>query len=245
MRWVLFGVISALILGAFAAPPAKRFPEPELARVVFFHLPCAFASVVFILMGGSFAWRYLSSQEMVWEHRSHAATQVGAGLALATMLTGILFSKAQWGAWWHWDPRQTSFLIVLLLQASYFAVRMAFEDETTRARASNTYLTLTLLPVLFLIFVFPRLPQVLKTSLHPSTTVQTGGFSPDYWLIVMGMFIALLVHGLWLYRLLVRTSLIEDALENHHGNLETSGGAAPTHRLDHRIRPHESPGQAG
>lgn len=243
MRWLGMLAMVLLTIRAYQVPPAKSFPEPELARMIFFHLPCAFATVGFVLFASYCAWKYIKTREWEWEFRSFAATEVSLGVAVATMITGILFSRAQWGAWWHWDPRQTSFLIVLLLLGSYFAVRMAFEDEVTRARAAAVYSLLTLPPVLFLVFVFPRLPQVMKNSLHPSTTVQSGGFSSDYWTVVLGVFIVLLGTCIWLYKMHVKLSNLEHRLRDQHGNLENSGNLTTAHRVDRPVPVHESSGQ--
>jgi heme exporter protein C len=139
MKWVLFVAMMVATVAAYQVAPAKDFPQPELARIIFFHLPCAYATAGFSIFASIASWRYLAKREWIWEYRAHAATEMALTLGCATMLTGILFSKVQWGAWWHWDARQTSFLIVLLLLGAYFAIRMAFEEEVSRARVSAAY----------------------------------------------------------------------------------------------------------
>ncbi len=235
MKWLALVGMALLVVAANQVPPAKNFPEPDLARIIFFHLPCAFATVVFVIFGAICSYRYLATRQWIWEYRALAATEIAVGVASATMLSGILFSKVQWGAWWHWDPRQTSFLVVLLLLGAYFAIRMAFEEEVARARVAAAYSSLTLLPMLFLLFVFPRLPQVVKNSLHPSTTIQSGGFSKDYWMVVMGVFILLIGLCIWIYKMHVRTSLLEQTLKDRDGNLETSGNNPTAHRVDRSV----------
>lgn len=234
MKWALAVAMAAATVGAFVVPPAGGFMEPDLARIVFFHLPCAFATVVFLIWASIASVNYLRKREWVWELRSNAATEMAAAMAGATMATGIIFSRAQWGKWWHWDARQTSFLIVLLLLGAYFALRSAFEEPIARARASSAYSVLTLLPVLFLIFVFPRLEQVAKTSLHPQDTVAKGKFTGDYWMVVLGVFALLMVLGIWLYRMHVRSSSAVDALKDYDGNLEANSGDSSADRV---VRP--------
>ncbi len=237
MRWLLLVGIAVATVFAYQVPPAKAFPEPELARIIFFHLPCAYATALFAIIAAVMSWRYLATRQWIWEFRALAATELALTLGVATMLTGILFSKVQWGAWWSWDPRQTSFLIVLLLLGAYFAVRMAFEEEVSRARAAAVYSSLTLLPMLFLIFVFPKLPQV--KSLHPKGTVISGGFSPDYWSVVLTMFVLLMGMSIWLYKMHVRTSVLSQALRDKDGNLEDSGRRTTAHRVDQSVSVHE------
>lgn len=239
MKWLALVALAGLTVLSFWVAPAKSFPEPDLARIIFFHLPSAFVTTLFVVFASICSWRYLITREWVWECRGLAATELSMAASVSTMVSGILFSKVQWGAWWHWDPRQTSFLIVMLILGAYFALRMAYEDEMMRARISASYSSLTLLPILFLLFVFPRLPQVEKNSLHPSTTIQSGGFSADYWSVILGIFVVLLGISIWVYRMHVAVSLLEQKVRNLDGNLETTGDGTPTHRVGRVVRLHE------
>ncbi|MBS1707591.1 MAG: cytochrome c biogenesis protein CcsA [Armatimonadetes bacterium] len=233
-KWLLMLAIAAMTVFYFAVPPAVGFMEPELARVVLFHLPCAFGCTVYVLLAAGFSLAYLVKKETIWEHRAAAASAVSLVLAIGTMTTGILFSKVQWGEWWHWDPKQTAFLIVLLLLAAYFMVRMAFDETVAKARAAAAYSVVTLLPVLFLIFVFPRLPGVSEKSLHPQDTVQSGKFSPEYKAGYLGLFALLLLFSTWLYRMHVKIAVLEEKDKFDDGNLETSDGSTPSSRV---VRP--------
>lgn len=235
MKWVLFVAMMVATVAAYQVAPAKDFPQPELARIIFFHLPCAYATAGFSIFASIASWRYLAKREWIWEYRAHAATEMALTLGCATMLTGILFSKVQWGAWWHWDARQTSFLIVLLLLGAYFAIRMAFEEEVSRARVSAAYSSLTLLPILFLIFVFPKLPQVAKNSLHPQGVVAKGRFTPDYWSVVLTVFVLVLFTAIWLYKMHVRTSVLAQSLRDKDGDLETAGRGPTARRVDQPV----------
>ena len=78
---------------------------------------------------------------------------------------------------------------------------------------------------LFLVFVFPRLPQVM--SFHPSNTIVQGGFDSAYRMVVVGLFLMLLVAAVWLYRLRVRAGLIDFEVEELNGQLDHGGGDAP------------------
>lgn len=215
MKLVLAVLMAVATVGAFLVKPAEGFLEPDLARIVFFHLPCAFATTLFLIWGAIASAGYLRSRSWHWELRAIAANEMAATLAIATMATGIVFSRTQWNKWWHWDARQTSFLVVLLVLGAYFALRSAFDEPIARARASAAYSVLTLLPELFLVFVFPNLPQVAKSSLHPQGVVSQGRFSGDYWMVVLGVFVLLMGLCCWLYRLHVRAGLLVSALADH------------------------------
>jgi heme exporter protein C len=137
-------------------------------------------------------------------------------LGVLTLLTGMIFAKVQWGAYWNWDPRQTSFLFAMLFVAAYFALRAAFDDPAKRAANSAAYSVASLLPLLFLIFVFPKLESV--RSLHPNV-VQDGGFDPTYRGVFLTMLAALLALCVTIYRLAVRAGMLEHLQENLYAEL--------------------------
>jgi heme exporter protein C len=210
----------------FTAPDAPKFPHPELARMVFFHLPCALLCSIFLLfLAPYFAWKYLRTKDLAWDVRSHISMELAILLGLLTLTTGMLFSKYQWGAWWNWDPRQTSFLLTMLIAGAYFAIRAAFSDAEKRAANSGAYGLAALLPMLFLIFVFPRLPQVL--SLHPNV-LKDGSFDATYRGTFLLMFALVGIFTAGLYKTRVRLGLLEEALQNNDAKLADRDGATPT-----------------
>lgn len=197
--------VAASSIAAFLAPPAAGFPNPELARLIFFHLPCAFVATIFVVLSGYYSIRVLIAARDVrsfWDIKAVAAQEIALLTSLLTMATGILFSKVQWGAWWNWDPRQTSFLLVLLILFAYFAIRAGLANDNRRSVHSAAYGVASLLPILFLIFVYPRLPN--RFSLHPSNTMVAGGFDPTYRTILVATFVVLLALCIGLFRLRTR-----------------------------------------
>ncbi|MEJ5171374.1 MAG: cytochrome c biogenesis protein CcsA [Fimbriimonadales bacterium] len=238
---LLLLAMAGATVASFLAPPAKGFQQPDLARIIFFHLPCAFAATAFLFFGAFAAIRSLSADRLLWDARAEAAHGMAAAMAIATMLSGILFSKVQWGAWWQNDPRQTSFLLVLLILGAYFAIRAAFQDPERRARNSAAYSVGSLLPNLFLIFVFPRLPQV--STFHPEVIGKEGGFDPTYWRTILAVFACLMVVAIWAYRMRVRAILLEERLEQLDAELDSR----QRHSADRVVRavrlpePDESP----
>lgn len=218
--------MAAATAASFWAPDAKLFSKPALARIVFFHLPEAIACALFLFGGAYFAIRYLMSREQHWDRRAAVAMEVTVVLGILTLITGILFSKMQWGAWWGWDPRQTSFLLVMLIIGAYFALRSAFaNDEAKRATVGAAYLLASLLPILFLLFVYPRLPSTV--SLHPETKL-TATFDGTYKAVYWTIFLFLLLTSVWIYRLSVRALALESELEVLHGELANRDDSAAT-----------------
>ena len=91
--------------------------------------------------------------------------------SVVAMITGALWAKQAWGAYWNWDPRETTIFFLFLIYAAYLALRGAIEGEERRARLSAVYSVLAFVTVPFLIFVVPR----LYATLHPSPILPQGG----------------------------------------------------------------------
>lgn len=212
--WVLMiGMLAATVL-AFWVPGAASFQQPDTARIIFFHLPCAFVCAGLVLLTAWFATKYLATRRAFWDIRLAAAIELAFLFCVLTLVTGIVFSRAQWGAWWQWDPRQTSFLMVFLMMGASLALRAGIADEVKRASASATYAVATVLPLIFLIFVFPRLPHIKQMSFHPTQTVNEGLFDGTYRGVLLTVFVLLIWSVVGIYRMRVRLGVLELALDD-------------------------------
>ncbi len=228
--WIFALIMGGITLWSFMVGDAKLFQRPELARIFFWHFPLPIYATVFLLLGAWFGYKHLSTGARVWDNRSVACVELGFLFCILTMVTGIMFSQAQWGTWWQNDPRQTSFLLVLLIYAAYFALRSAFaSDQDRQGSNAATYALAALLPALFLIFVFPRLPQV--QSFHPSQSIMSGQIKGGYAQVIIAMMIAFAFISRWLYMMRIRISDLEERLDNLDGQLEISSGTGPTQRV--------------
>jgi heme exporter protein C len=230
---LLVGVVS---VWSFLVPDAPTFQRPELARIFFWHFPCPMMLTGLLFVGVYFSLRRFlrvslkgvqpeadRTERGKWDVRAEAALELGFLFAILTMATGILFSLVQWGAWWQWDPRQTSFLIALLIYGAYFALRASFNDPQKRGDNAAAYMLAAFLPLVFLIFVYPRLPQVQQVSFHPTDSIMGGQIKGSYAQVISAMMVVTTILSVWLYRLRVRAGLLElRVIEN--GYLETRRG---------------------
>ena len=110
---------------------------------------------------------YLRKHDINFDDRAADAARLGFIFCLLATTTGALFAKITWGAYWNWDPRQTSVFILLLIYGAYFALRGAIQDQQRRAALSAVYSIFAFVTVPFLVFVLPR----MLPSLHPSESV--------------------------------------------------------------------------
>ncbi|MGH9364556.1 MAG: cytochrome c biogenesis protein CcsA, partial [Thermoanaerobaculia bacterium] len=88
-----------------------------------------------------------------------------------TLVTGSIFSRIMWGAYWNWDPRQSSYLLLVFLYGAYLFLRAAVDDPERRARIASAYALFAAILMPFLVFVAPRITR----SLHPQTVINREG----------------------------------------------------------------------
>lgn len=209
LAWLLWIWISGVIVGAFAwAPPASGFMNAFSSRILFFHVPVAWVSFVAFITAGVWSLLYLTRGRTRRQDLA-AATAVELGLVFCVLatLTGSVWSRIEWGAFWNWDPRQTSIVLAMIFYAAYLVLRSAVEDDQARARLSASYALLGLVVAPFLYFVLPR----ITFSLHPEPVVNTGGGvemeSRMLWVLLSGAtgFTALFF---WMHNLALRTKLL-------------------------------------
>jgi heme exporter protein C len=222
--WLILGTISA-----FWVPSAKGFEVPDLARILFFHLPCALLAPIALLWAAFLGGRFLSKREPLDGIRLSVTWEICALFAILALTTGMVFSEVQWRSWWSWDPRQTSFLLVNLILFAGLVLKGSIADREKSSTSLAGYALVTMLPSIFLTFVYPRLPNVI--SLHPSNTIAQGGLDGSYKSVLYLCFFGFAALGYHLYSLRIRTELLRLSIENY-GNMEThrnrSTGDGPT-----------------
>jgi len=156
---------------------ALLFPIPSIgnmgdkARILFFHVPSAWVSVVAFMMSLAYGIAYLKKRDIIYDYKASSSAGLGLLFAILATVTGAVWAKFEWGAYWNWDPRQTSIFVLILIYGAYFALRSAIESEETRAKLSSVYSILAGITVPFFIFILPRIVE----TLHPDPIVNTSG----------------------------------------------------------------------
>jgi heme exporter protein C len=127
-------IAAGLYLGLFLAP--RDYQQGDTVRIMFVHVPAAWiAMMAYGLMAVA------SVFGLVWRHpladvAAKSAAPLGALFTALALITGSLWGKPMWGAYWVWDARLTSFLILFFLYLGYIALWNAIEDEVRAGRAA-------------------------------------------------------------------------------------------------------------
>jgi heme exporter protein C len=207
LKWVLLVWLAAVIVAAFFYVQAAQGFIGESSRIVFFHVPMAWVAVLAFLVSCVTSVMYLRRRDPKDDIRASVSAGLGLLFAVLATTTGAVFAKIMWGAYWNWDPRQTSITILLLIYAAYLALRGAIDDPERRASLAAVYAILAFVTVPFLVFVVPR----IYWSLHPDTIINTRGaneFDSRYTQVLMASLVGFTCLYVWLYTIGCRIEAI-------------------------------------
>jgi heme exporter protein C len=159
--------------GFYVAP--DDYQQGKMVRIMYIHVPAAWMGLgIYLLIG------ICSLMSVVWKIRlayiiAIAAAPIGAVFTLITLITGSLWGKPIWGAYWVWDARLTSMLVLFLLYIAYIAVVNAGDDIN---RAEKPASVVALLGVINVPIV--KFSVDFWNSLHqPASIIKSGGPSID------------------------------------------------------------------
>ena len=113
-------------------------PNP-IQKIFYLHMPSAInsllACLVVFVAGAGYLWR----QRTWWDDLALAAAKVAVLMCSVVLLTGMIWAKTAWGAWWTWSPKLTFSLALWLLYVVYLILRPSIESHQRRAMISAVY----------------------------------------------------------------------------------------------------------
>ena len=204
---MLYTFIAGLMM-----PVPERVILYETIRNLYFHVPMWFTMIFMMLLSGANSALFLSKNKMENDHRASTFALTGMIFGILGLLTGMLWAKNTWGAYWVNDPKLNSAAIGMLIYLAYFLLRQSIDDDLKKARISAVYNLLSLPIFIVLVFILPRITD----SLHPGN-----GGNPAFSqydldnrmrLIFYPAVIGWIMLGIWISSLSYRLKILE---QNH------------------------------
>ncbi len=194
----------ALALVFFYAP--LDADQGFIQKIFYIHVPLAIVSLCGFIFGGILAIGYLRTGDRKWDMRSYVAIHIALVFSIGALITGSIWAKASWGHWWVWnEPTLVSFLIVVLLFATYQPLRFSIEDPERQSTYASVFAIVAgaFVP---LNFIAVRLAQGL---VHPRVLTLAGGHLPGsmrlvFFISLLG--ILLLYVTLWKYEMAAKNT---------------------------------------
>ena len=163
-------------------------------KIFYFHVPVGEASFLIFTVAAIFAVLFLLKREEKYDARSRIAMETALVFVVATMITGVMWTRAGWGVWWDWTPRLTTFFIMMVLMIAYFVIRNSVDDEERAATYAAVFCIIAWVdaPISFLItrLIPDKHPVVFNsgmdtTNLIPFIIAQIGMLAFGYAIYVL------------------------------------------------------------
>ena len=182
----------------------------ESIRNTYFHIPLWFAMLFLLMTSVFYSVRYLNRREPSLDIKAVSYARVGIVLGVLGVITGAIWAKHTWGAYWSWDIKQNMTAVALLIYFAYFVLRAYLEDPERKARISAVYNIFAFATLIPLIYVIPRLTD----SLHPGAggNPAFGGEDLDNTmrLFFYPAIIGWTLMGFWIAEVVVRIRKLEE-----------------------------------
>ncbi len=182
----------------------------------------ALKAILYMSFFGSMTGWFINKSPVVnktqEDFKALSLTQVGILYGVLGLVTGAIWAKWTWGAWWSFDVKQNMSAIAILIYMAYLVLRSSFEDNEKEARISAVYNIFAFTTLIPLLFVIPR----LYNSLHPGNGGNPGFGGEDLdntmRMVFYPAIIGFTLVGVWLADLVYRYLNLKEKYLDRHEN---------------------------
>jgi heme exporter protein C len=163
--------IAAIVLLIYTVVAGFLTDVPRLAilhesiRNLYFHVTMWFTMIIVMLVSLIYGIKYLGSQKTEHDIVAEETAKAGVVFGILGIITGSVWAKFTWGAWWVNDAKLNGAAAALLVYFAYLLLRSSIEDREKRARISAVYGIFAYSMMIVFILILPRLTD----SLHPGS----------------------------------------------------------------------------
>lgn len=185
--------VIGLYIGFFVAPTDAQ--QSEAYRIMFIHVPASILSMFIYLVMAAYSAFGLIFNTRLSSMMATALAPTGALFAFLSLWTGAMWGKPMWGAWWVWDARLTSELILLFLYLGFIALHASIDDPRRADRAAALLALVGSVNVPIIYFSVRW-----WNTLHQGSTIKFSGTSMH---IAMQQAMYTMIMACWLYAIAV------------------------------------------
>lgn len=186
----------------------------ETIRALHFHVTMWFGMILMLGAAVFYGIRYLRTNDLKNDDLSLEFTNAGILFGMLGIITGMLWAKFTWGAYWSGDPKQNASAIGLLIYFAYLILRNSLPDLNQRARIGAVYNIFAFAAFIPLIFILPRMTD----SLHPGNGGNPGFNAYDMDNVLRMVFYPAVIGwtllGTWISTIRVRQRRLERKFED-------------------------------
>lgn len=200
------------LIGGFLIEVPRQVILYESIRNLYFHVPMWFTMIFLFLMSMVYSIQNLSSGSLEKDRKAIGLVNTGIVFGVLGVITGSIWAKFTWGAWWTNDVKLNGSAITMLIYLAYIVLRASLEDEQKRARIAAIYNIFAFVLLIVFIGILPRMTD----SLHPGNGGNPGFNNYDLdnnmKMVFYPAVIGWILLGWWISSVKIRLSRIQQNL---------------------------------
>lgn len=215
MWWKILALVLILysIIGAFLFPaPDDLGILRQTVRNLHFHVPMWFGMISVLMGSFMFSLRFLRTNNLKNDLLASSMIQVALFFGFMGILTGSVWARFTWTAWWTPDPKLNGAAIGVLMYIAYYILRSSLKENEIRMRKLSAVYNVLAFPIFITLILI--IPKITNYSLHPGSGDTVGFSSYDlnnnlrkvFYPAVLGW----ILMGFWLVKIIYRLQLLTD-----------------------------------
>ena len=211
--WKLLSLI--LLAVTFSVGLLMEVPDKptlrETIRNYFFHPALWVVMMTMFIIAVVNSINVLRYGKVLDDIKAEQYARTGLLFGILGLMTGMVWAKYTWGAFWSGDPKQTGTLVGLLIYLAYFVLRASIQGDERRARVSAVYNIFAFTMLFPTLFIIPRMVESLHPGAQGNPLINPSDIEPKMfallWCVALPGYILL---GVWITTLSVRIRKIVD-----------------------------------
>ena len=114
-------MVGSLYMSLIWAPTEITLGDSQ--RIFYIHIPLAWLGMLSVIILAVFSIAYLITRNIKWDNLAYSTAELGFILITLVLVTGMIWSKAEWTVWWTWDPKLTTTVILWFIYLAYIMLR--------------------------------------------------------------------------------------------------------------------------
>ncbi len=211
-KFIAIGLLLYTVWEGFLGQVPRQPILNETIRNLYFHVTMWFSMIYLLSASIYHSIKYLRSNDLNHDLKSNAYVETGLVFATLGLITGSIWAKYTWGAWWTNDPKLNSVAIGMLIYLAYILIRSSLPDQQQKARIANVYNIFAFVIFMVLIWILPRLTD----SLHPGNGGNPGFSRMDLdnrmRMVFYPAIIGWSILGYWITKIKIKSKSIEEKI---------------------------------
>jgi heme exporter protein C len=186
----------------------------ETIRNLYFHVPFWFSMMAIMFFSFIASIQFLSRGNITYHYKALDASKVGLFFCVLGLLSGSIWARFTWGAWWIGDPRLNGAAITFLIYIAYYILQASIADQMKSARVSAVYNIFAFCMLILFLMVLPRMTDSLHPGVGGNPAFSKYDLDNSMRVVFYPAVLGWILFAFWLYTIKYRTSLLTIKNEN-------------------------------